>query len=291
MAERTWYIANEGRQEGPFAEAQFREFIATGRVSAETLVWTSGMSAWQKAGDIPGLMGMGRAPPPVPLPGGPAWPEPALAGSQAVQADFGVWPLLGRILLAGLGLILVIPAPWAMTSYYRWFISHLRVPTVPNIGFSGKGGDIWWAFVLIALLEYAGMARKPALSLLVLVVLPILSWVILRWTLANITSEGRPLGLSFTGSVWAYLGWRLLLVLSFVTIIGWAWVMTAFMRWICRNIADATRTASFHATGWQILWRTWVFILTVIFIIPIPWTLRWYVRWYVSKFSVAAKTA
>ncbi len=40
MAERSWYIASDGRQEGPFPETEIRAFIAAGRVTAETLVWS-----------------------------------------------------------------------------------------------------------------------------------------------------------------------------------------------------------------------------------------------------------
>lgn len=54
MPNRSWFFASEGQQRGPYPEAQFHEFIAKGTVIAETLVWTEGMTGWQKAGDIPG---------------------------------------------------------------------------------------------------------------------------------------------------------------------------------------------------------------------------------------------
>lgn len=180
------------------------------------------------------------------------------------------------------------------------------VTAIPEIGFTGRPGDIWWVFVLTALLSYVGVVHIPHhyvgevhiphyhvhyLRFVVIPIQAVLSWLILRWVLTNISSEGRPLSLSFAGSVWGYIGWTLFLYVSFITIIGWAWVATAFMRWICRNIVDATRTVSFNASGWQVLWRTFVFVLTIFFIVPIPWMLHWYVRWYVSQFSVAGKTA
>ena len=37
-------------------------------------------------------------------------------------------------------------------------------------------------------------------------------------------SNGQPLRLAFDGSVWAYVGWGILAVISFITIVGWAWV-------------------------------------------------------------------
>src|ERR1700742_1547131 len=71
MSERSWFYAAQGQQQGPFAEAQFRNLIARNTVTPDTLVWTDGMSGWQRCGDIPGLMG-GRSGPPVgPQPRGP----------------------------------------------------------------------------------------------------------------------------------------------------------------------------------------------------------------------------
>ena len=240
MAERSWYIANAGVQQGPYPESQFLNFVAAGQINADTLVWTDGMAAWQRAGDIPGLMAAGRAPPsppPRPLRGGASSPD-VHPGGDAVTADFGVWALLGRVLLAGIGVVLIIPAPWAMTSYYRWFIAHLRVPTIPEIGFTGRAGDIWWVFVLIGLFAYAGVPQvshhipyvhhSHYLRLLVLLVEPVLSWLIVRWIVANLASQGQPLSARFAGSIWGFIGWNLLLYLSVVTIVGWAWVTTAF---------------------------------------------------------------
>jgi hypothetical protein len=294
MAERSWYVAVAGKQEGPYSETQFRGMIAAGQVTAQTLVWSEGMSAWQRTGDIPGLMAAGQAPPPMQLPGASSSPE-VNAGS-AVTADFGVWALLGRSLLAALGVAFVIPAPWAMTSFYRWFIAHLRVPQISALGFTGQPGDIWWVFVATALCGYAGAAQNHGhgvhyLPILLIPIEAALAWLVLRWVVANISYDGHALSLRFNGTVWHYIGWMLLLYVSFITIIGWAWVTTAWTRWICRNIEGAPGTVLFAAKGWQVLWRTLAFVLGCVFIIPIPWVLHWFVRWYVSQFSLAAKAA
>ena len=63
MSNRSWFFASEGKQQGPYPEAQLREFIANGTVTAETLVWTEGMAGWQKAGEIPGLLSEASSPP------------------------------------------------------------------------------------------------------------------------------------------------------------------------------------------------------------------------------------
>jgi hypothetical protein len=71
MSNRSWFFASEGKQQGPYPEAQLREFIANGTVTAETLVWTEGMAGWQEAGDIPGLLSGASGPPAVPPSGMP----------------------------------------------------------------------------------------------------------------------------------------------------------------------------------------------------------------------------
>jgi len=58
----SWYYASEGKQEGPFSETQFRDFVNQGVIRADTLVWSEGMSGWQKASEIPGLLPLTGAP-------------------------------------------------------------------------------------------------------------------------------------------------------------------------------------------------------------------------------------
>ena len=104
------------------------------------------------------------------------------------------------------------------------------------------------------------------------------------------SSNGQPLPIAFTGDALGYVGWQVLLYVSFITIIGWAWVVTAWMRWICRNIEGTQREVIFTGTGLEVLWRTIVFVIACIFIIPIPWVLAWYGRWYASQFALADRT-
>jgi hypothetical protein len=68
-------------------------------------------------------------------------------------------------------------------------------------------------------------------------------------------------------------------------------VLTAWIRWICRNVAGTRRQITFNASGWQMLWRTLVFSVAMVFIIPIPWALARYVRWNVSQFALVERTA
>lgn len=290
MSNRSWFFASQGQQQGPYPEAQLREFIANRTVTADTLVWTEGMAGWLKAGDIPGLLAGVSGSPALSPSGGPLTTG-GTAIAQPLSVDFSIWALLGRALLFLIGFLFVIPAPWVATSFYRWFVERLRVPQRPNLGFTGKPGDIWYVFVILALCTYAGFSRVSYLPLMLIPLQAFLSWMTLRWIVANISSEGRQLPLTFAGSPWGYVGWHVLLYISAITIIGWAWVTTAWLRWICRHIAGTRRDIVFSGSGWQVLWRTVIFALAVILIVPIPWAMGWYARWYVSQFALVERTA
>ena len=119
----------------------------------------------------------------------------------------------------------------------------------------------------------------------------VLYWLFLKWFIANLASNGQPLGLSFTGSIWAYLGYSILGVLAIFTIIGWAWVYTAMMRWVCRNIQGTQREVLFIGTGLEFLWRAIVAGIASIFIIPIPWVYRWMWQWLASQTVLAERGA
>ncbi len=289
MADRSWFYASEGHQKGPFPEAQLRDLITRGAVRADTLVWTEGMAGWQRAGEIPGLMPASSAPPSIPQAGGP---PPTVAGRSyaggALSVDLPLWGFFGRVLLYVIGTALVIPLPWIVTSLYRWFVSLLHVPGRPNLAFNGRVADIWYVFIAIALLVYAGIYSNY-IQLVGILIQALLSWMIVRWVAGNLSSNDQPLPVAFNGSVWTFLGWQVLLYLSFITIIGWAWVATAMTRWICRNVGGTRREVIFNASGLEVLWRTIVFAIACGFLIPIPWMLRWYTQWYVSQFALVER--
>ena len=296
MADRKWYIANSGRQDGPYSDEQLRALITSGKVDAETLVWSTGMENWTKAGAIPGLIGSGQRPPPIPSPGaalspGAAQPFATQAfatqafATQAFATDVRVWPLLGRAIVMMLGQLLIVPAPWAVTSFYRWFVEHLHVPGHQRVAFAGKPGDIWYIFILNALLGYAGVINSY-LPLITIVLTPLFLFIITRWFVRNLVWDGQAGPLRFTATYWPMLGWYLLMIVSVFSIIGWAWVCTAWTRWMCRRIEGGAHALVFTASGWGLLWRAVLFALSCIFIVPIPWTLRWYIRWVVSQFAL-----
>jgi hypothetical protein len=290
MSNRSWFYAANGQQQGPYPEAQLRDLITRGMVGTDTLVWTEGMSGWLRAGDIPGLVPGGSGPPPAYAPpGGPPSVASGSYGGGALSIYVSVLELFWRSLVFIIGMVLVIPSPWVATWYYRWAFSRIHVPGRPNLAFNGQPLDIWYVFIAIGILTYVGQADLYYLQYLSIPIQAVLSWMVIRWIAANLSSNGEPLPIAFNGSAVGYVGWQVLLYVSFITIVGWAWVITAWMRWICRNIDGTRREVIFTASGLEMLWRTLVFAIACIFIIPIPWMLAWYGRWYASQFALAER--
>ena len=293
MADRSWFYASQGQQQGPCPEAELRDLFAKGVVMANTLVWSEGMTGWQKAGDIPGLLSVASGPPPMSANGGAMMGVGGQGG--ALSIEFGIWEFIWRSLVLFIGCLLVIPVPWVVVMYCRWIVSCLRVPGRPILAFTGRATTLMWyyaiiiVFFVLAGIAYASDAPPNALNGVSTLIQLVFDWLLIRWGVANLSSGGQPLGLSFSGSFWAYLGWNLLTILALFTIIGWAWVYTAQLRWLARNIQGTRRAVVFNGTGLQLLWRSIVTGLASAFIIPIPWVVRWLMRWHASQFALVPR--
>jgi hypothetical protein len=286
MADQSWYFASQGQQQGPLSEAQLRELIGTGKVTPETLVWTEGMANWQKAGDIPGLLAGGGPPA---MSGSPGVPASRSYGGGSLSIDFGIWDFIWRGLVLFVSILFVIPVPWALLMYCRWIVSCVRIPQRPNLAFTGRAVDLMWFYALVILFIAASWTQNQVLNLAVSVSEFVLYWLLIKWFVANLSSDGQPLGLRFSGSFWGFLGWSLLAVLSVITIIGWAWVYVAQIRWMCRHIEGTRRGVVFNGTGIEFLWRAIVTALLSVFIIPLPWAYRWFIRWLASQTMLVDK--
>jgi GYF domain 2 len=287
---RSWFYASEGQQKGPFPEGQLRDLILGGTIGPETLVWSEGMAGWQKAGEIPGLISMPPGPPAMPQAGAPSLVSGGGYGGGLLSIDFEILEFTWRSIVLLIGLVLIIPAPWAMVWYLRWIIPCLRVPGRPILGFTGQAMTLVpWYFGALVLLVAVSLSDIQWLNNLMFLVQIALYWLLLKWMVANLASNGQPLGLSFSGSFWAYLGWTILAAISVITIIGWAWVYVASIRWVCRNIQGTRREVIFTGTGLEFLWRSIVTVLACAFIIPIPWMYRWFMRWMASQTVLAER--
>ena len=290
MSNRSWFFASQGQQRGPYPEAQLRGLIANGTVTSQTLVWTEGMANWQKAGEIPGLLSGVSGPPATSGPGRLAAGDGGHGGGP-LSVDFGLWPFIWRSLVLFIGFLFIIPLPWALLMYCRWIVSCVRVPQRPNLGFTGRAVDLMWFYAAVLFYIAAAWTQSQALNFAVNVVQFVLYWLLIKWFIANLSSNGQPLGLRFSGSFWGFVGWSLLTVVSIITIIGWAWVYVAQLRWMCGHIEGTRREVVFNATGLEFLWRAVVTALCCLFIIPIPWMYRWFTRWLASQTTLVDKGA
>ena len=208
---------------------------------------------------------------------------------------------LGWGLLACLLSLLIIPAAWGAVVLYRWFVQNLSFSDGTVASFEGRGGQVWGYFVIGTLLglapQLSRLVKDPTDALLVLIVLPILLlpistaiWLkIMRWFFSSIKLSCGT-NLTFKGNYCPFLGWMLLVILSFYTIIGWAWATVAMLRWICRNIEAGHNQLEFLGSGWGLLWRCLVAGLSSILIIPIPWVWLWVIRWVTGNMLIKQAT-
>ena len=119
-------------------KAHFRKlnFAISSPETRSPLIRWYGPRAWPAGsgpGDIPGLMSGRSGPPAVP----PARGQPASAAGQygatdhyagdrygpgggSLSFDAGMLEFLGQSLLYVIGMLLVVPAPWLATGFYRW---------------------------------------------------------------------------------------------------------------------------------------------------------------------------
>ena len=81
-----WYYAKQGQQNGPVSRDDLQRLIAAGTVGTQDYVWTEGMSDWQRARDVPGLVradtGMQR----------PAAPD--VSGAAADVPNYLAWAIV-----------------------------------------------------------------------------------------------------------------------------------------------------------------------------------------------------
>lgn len=280
-AYEAFYYADAARnRQGPFSESEIAHLIEAGTIRRDTLIWSVTLVEWREAGSVDRFAAIfAHQPQPAPAPTSAPAPRAGM-----LAADFPVGGLFGRALLVVLGNLIVIPAPWVNEGYYRLLATHTVLPDGRRFTFAGQPGDIWLVFVGIAVLGLIGnfIGHFSLLTGLLALALHVL---VIRWFCSKLGTDDGTTRLTFQGSVWGYIGWYLLLILSMLTIIGWAWVTQAWVRWMCQN-TKGTLAFDFVGSGGAILWRTLVAVIGSAFLIPIPWIMQWYAVWFVSQIEV-----
>lgn len=59
-----YYVGKNGQQSGPFSMEQLRAMVKQDQLHVDDLVWEEGAPAWIQAGQLPGLFGSAKVPPP-----------------------------------------------------------------------------------------------------------------------------------------------------------------------------------------------------------------------------------
>lgn len=263
--------------------------------------------------------------PPVPAPGGappayppvayppPGYPAPAGPPGGVGFSFWGTgWQCLGWGLLYAFLASTWIGTAWGLEFLYKWLLSKLRLSDNTAIQFVGTGAQIWWVPIVgtLPLMVANLFSALPALAsqirvdedlqrllatggVVVTIVLMIpgilvMCWMvvrILKWVLENLVlSCGTRL--TFTGTLWQYLGWFLLMWISVYSIIGWAWVAVAMVRWMFRNTwSSGGHRLVFTGTGGEVLWRYLVMGLVILVTLGLasPWMVVWFLRWAASR--------
>jgi len=87
-----WYMAIGGHQVGPVTQNEIISNLQNGSIDAETLVFTAGMTSWQKVREVPAFAAYVKNPSAAPAgqgPGAPFVPPPA-PGRRAHDIDFEI---------------------------------------------------------------------------------------------------------------------------------------------------------------------------------------------------------
>jgi uncharacterized protein (TIGR00266 family) len=82
MSETQWYVAIQGRQEGPFAEAEVVARIRDGRIGRDAHVFSAGMASWAPVASVAAFGAAFGTAPAVP-------PPPAMGAAHEIDFEIG----------------------------------------------------------------------------------------------------------------------------------------------------------------------------------------------------------
>ena len=282
-----WFVDSDRKACGPIAPEEFRKLIANGSVTPQTLVWMKDAPEWVPAARMEALKDA-FAPPDSPATG-------------PLQSKATTWGLFWRLLVVILGQILIIPAPWASTAFWKYIGQTTQCADGRRFTFEGKAGDIWPVFVVPALMLWffdprlLALAKLPlapviAIQVLKLIVGVVLPFVTIRWFVSKLRIGDGAGSLSFKGGFWVYLAWQLAILIAFMTLVFGPLAYRNYMRWLCRKTGGAHGFV-FTGSAWGIFWRGLAVMLLCLLVIPIPWAGAWFIRWLISQISMVDRSA
>ena len=117
---------------------------------------------------------------------------PGVSPTGPLRPSFPVWGLFGRGLLYVVGQVLVVPAPWTATGFYRFLCEHVSLPDGRRLRFAGQPGDIWYILVGLAALGWLHNVQHAGVSGAVTLATILLTVPVVRWFCASVrTADGR----------------------------------------------------------------------------------------------------
>lgn len=102
---KEWHYTAAGQQAGPVTREEIQGLLATGKITADTLVWKTGLVQWQPVRAFPEFVAAPPTPPPPTAPSIPA--VPPFSATPPVAPVRGKFPLWLKIVLGLIGLGLV----------------------------------------------------------------------------------------------------------------------------------------------------------------------------------------
>jgi len=222
--------------------------------------------------------------------------HPILEDDRTVALSFDGEPVeaLGWMLLSIVSAIVIVPLAWTLAAFGRWFCRHLHFSDGTAVAFTGEALEVLGWMALTALLSLPnGLLSVMHSPVPVLVVFEIgmvfvavqVQLSILRWIVRHLELSKGP-ELHFSGSYSGYLGYHVLIAVSVLTIIGWAWALASYYGWVADHIRGKGVAFRCEVEGWDVLWRMVAAILGSIPILTIPWVWTWYTRWLASNISM-----
>lgn len=203
--------------------------------------------------------------------------------------------VLGWILAAIPSVLLIVPLPWFLAAFCRWFCRNLSFGDGAAAEFHGRAADMlpWCLLPLAALAASWSSFRDsgyPGLAALATLIWLATSYSLLRFL--RWCAAGTVLGVGerfrFQGTFAELLFWQVVNGVAGITVIGWSWTTAAMYRWAARHTRSHHRELAFHGSGFEVLWRSVLAALLSLPIVTIPWVKLWYVRWVVSQVTIGS---
>jgi hypothetical protein len=205
-----------------------------------------------------------------------------------------------KALLCG---ITVVGLPYASVLFYRWIARKTETINGNRFTFKGGAGTLYALFgcqiATVVLFHGHWLAdffspvdfpsdfsvARVLVTLVQFFVNGLIGYWYLRYFIANLEdSQGRKL--DFRVPMLGYAGLAMVLPLTLLTIIGWAWFFCWLYRWIFRHVHLEGATIHFRGTGFSLLWRTVVSALCFLPIVTIPWSIAWLYGWLISQVEI-----